>query len=95
MDITEIEDILCPEAIKEICQSGCNDAAVKKWTEYYSEQILNISSRWVDYINMLENYGFEITGSMQECLERSVWIAAWNVFDSNMFNEFVEKVENI
>lgn len=89
MDITDIEDLLCNDAINEICVSGCNDEAVTKWTHYHLSEILKQKPKWIDFYNMLDGYGFENPTHPFECIERAVWIAAWNRFD-NDFNSIIE-----
>ncbi len=93
MNIQDIEDILCDQAINEICVSGCNDEAVKKWTNYHLKEIMESKPTFLDFFNIQDGYGFENPKNAFECIERSVWIAAWNRFDSDMFLEFIENVE--
>lgn len=49
MDITDIENMLCNEAIKEICTSGSNDEAVREWTQHYLSDILRNKPTWKDF----------------------------------------------
>lgn len=82
MEIYDIENLLCNEAIKEICQAGDNQAAVTKWTQHYLSEILRHKPKWQDFVSMLDGYGFEKTENLYEWIERAIWCAAWNVFET-------------
>lgn len=89
VDITEIENLLCNEAIEEICQSGSNDEAVNKWLNHYLHELgeLNICPRVCK--KMVEGYDFSPVKNKMEWMERAIWCAAWNVF------EIRDEMENV
>lgn len=82
MDLIEIEEILCEEAIKEICTSGSNDEAVRKWYKIYSKEFKKMDITAVNCKKMLEGYDFEGVKNMIEWIERAIWCAAWNCFEN-------------
>ncbi len=83
MDITEIEDLLCNEAIEEICQSGSNDEAVKKWLNHYLHELGQLNLCPFACKKMVEGYGFDKNvEDKMEWMERALWCAAWNVFET-------------
>ena len=90
MDITDIEDILCDEAIEEICQSGSNDEAVRYWTNYYLHELGQKDICPFACKDMLEGYGFEGVENNMEWIERAIWCAAWNVFETRNEKEVGE-----
>ncbi len=81
MDIDTIENMLCNEAIEDICQSGDNDQAVKKWLNHYLHDLGQLNICPFACKKMVEGYGFEKASNMMEWMERAIWCAAWNVFD--------------
>ncbi len=83
MDITEIEHLLSDEAIEEICQSGSNDSAVKKWLNHYLHELSQLNICPVACKNMVGDYGFSsIVEDKMQWMERALWCAAWNVFET-------------
>lgn len=83
MDICDIENILCDEAIQEICQSGSNDEAVKKWLNHYLFELGQLNICPFVCKRIVEGYGFgKIVESNIEWMERAIWCAAWNVFET-------------
>ena len=81
MDITDIENLLCNEAIEEICQQGQNDEAVKKWTNHYLHDLGQMNICPFACKKMVEGYGFGGVDNNMEWIERAIWCAAWNVFE--------------
>ncbi len=83
IDITVIEDLLSCEAIEEICQSGSNDSAVKKWLNHYLHELGELNICPAVCKNMVEYYGFSSpVENNLEWMERALWCAAWNVFET-------------
>lgn len=83
-DITEIESILCDTAVAEICQGGDNHGAVKRWTKHYIHTLLENDIMPEDCESMLEEYSFtDDPHTVLELYERTIWWAAWNVFEYN------------
>ena len=84
MDITEIEDLLCDEAVEEICQCGCNEEAVKKWVNYYLHDLGLLNICPFKCKELVESYGFDdYVENKIEYMQRAIWIAAWNIKDRN------------
>lgn len=81
MELVYIEDMLCDEAIQEICQSGNNDEAVKKWTSHYLHELGRLNICPFACKKMVEGYGFGGVENNMEWIERAIWCAAWNVYE--------------
>jgi len=83
MELVYLEDMLSDEAIEEICQSGSNDEAVKKWTNEYLHEMGRLNICPFACKKMLEGYDFGPVEDKMEWMERAIWCAAWNVFESS------------
>lgn len=82
MDITEIEELLCEEAVLEICQCGRNDEAVKKWLNHYLYELGQLNICPFACKKMVEGYGFGGVENNMQWMERAIWCAAWNVYEN-------------
>ncbi len=79
MDITLIEDLLCREAVDEICTIGNNDEAVMKWLQYYLYDLGKLNICPFACKAMLKGYDFAPVYDKMQLMERALWVAAWNV----------------
>lgn len=90
MEICDIENMLCNEAIAEICKEGSNDQAVRKWTMHYLHELGQLNICPFACKEMLQGYGFGPVENNMEWIERAVWCAAWNCFEIRDEMEFEE-----
>jgi hypothetical protein len=81
MTIEVIEDLLCEDAINEICRAGKNDQAVRKWTMFYLHELGQLNICPFACKTMLKDYDFGAVSNNIEWIERAIWIASWNVFE--------------
>lgn len=81
-DMSDIENLLCNEAIEEICRGGCNDEAIKKWLNHYIYELGQLNICPLVCKKIVESYGFDrrVENKMQ-WMERALWLAAWNAFE--------------
>ncbi len=81
--IEDLEDMIPPECVEDICTSGSNDEAVAWWLNH-----INFDMYPSDCIDILMPFGawdrsLLLEKSNIELKEMVLWCAAWNVHDFN------------